>query len=382
MALTLEEIMKESGILHKIKLKAGKEGMKNIVEWVHIIEDDEVTEFLHGNELVFLTGIGRVGKPLLPFIKGLNNNGISGVVINIGPYIKEIPNNVIEYCNDVNLPLFSVPWEVKLVDVTREFCRKIVKSEQIEENLVSTIKNIIFDKGDILEYKPFLERKCFLSHSQYTFIAITNKDSTKDITNDGKLKFYIEKNIIWIRETAISFSYKKYRIILLCDYTVDEIKLIISNLKRQYLNVGDNKYAIGVSSMESGYNSIPIIFTRAIDTVDICMKKDCETMWYDDLGAYKILLDVKNKGTLEEFYNEILKPIEKYDSENDCNYKEFLRIYLEGNGSVQAIADKLFVHRNTVNYQINKIKKITGKDLTDLRVKFEFLLCFYIKDIL
>ena len=382
MALTLEEIMKESGILHKIKLKAGKEGMKNIVEWVHIIEDDEVTEFLHGNELVFLTGIGRVGKPLLPFIKGLNNNGISGVVINIGPYIKEIPNNVIEYCNDVNLPLFSVPWEVKLVDVTREFCRKIVKSEQIEENLVSTIKNIIFDKGDILEYKPFLERKCFLSHSQYTFIAITNKDSTKDITNDGKLKFYIEKNIIWIRETAISFSYKKYRIILLCDYTVDEIKLIISNLKRQYLNVGDNNYAIGVSSMESGYNSIPIIFTRAIDTVDICMKKDCETMWYDDLGAYKILLDVKNKGTLEEFYNEILKPIEKYDSENDCNYKEFLRIYLEGNGSVQAIADKLFVHRNTVNYQINKIKKITGKDLTDLRVKFEFLLCFYIKDIL
>lgn len=33
------------------------------MEWVHIIEDIEVADFLNGNELVMTTGIGNINTP-------------------------------------------------------------------------------------------------------------------------------------------------------------------------------------------------------------------------------------------------------------------------------------------------------------------------------
>jgi len=57
MAITLEKISKKSDYLYKMKLEAGESGIKNIVQWVHIIEDYDVANFLRGSELVFTTGI-------------------------------------------------------------------------------------------------------------------------------------------------------------------------------------------------------------------------------------------------------------------------------------------------------------------------------------
>ena len=47
---------------------------------------------------------------------------------------------------------------------------------------------------------------------------------------------------------------------------------------------------------------------------------------------------------------------------------DFLEIYFACNGSVQAISQKLFIHKNTVQYKIKKIADATGYDprrLTD-----------------
>ena len=38
-------------------------------------------------------------------------------------------------------------------------------------------------------------------------------------------------------------------------------------------------------------------------------------------------------------------------------------MYLKYDGSVQKVAEETFVHRNTINYQLAKIKKILGNNL-------------------
>ncbi len=45
----------------------------------------------------------------------------SGIVINTGPYIKKIPDEVIQFGNEFGFPIFTMPWEVHVVDVTRDF---------------------------------------------------------------------------------------------------------------------------------------------------------------------------------------------------------------------------------------------------------------------
>ena len=107
MAVTLGSLCEKAGYLYGMRVIAGKEGMTNIVQWVHSVEDIEVSDFLHGGELIFSTGIANKGQDwLLPFVKNLIAKNVSGLVLNIGPYIKGIPSEVISYCNEKSFLLW------------------------------------------------------------------------------------------------------------------------------------------------------------------------------------------------------------------------------------------------------------------------------------
>ena len=382
MAITIEKISKQAGFLYKMKLEAGESGIKNIVEWVHIIEDHDVGSFLHGSELVFTTGIDCDSDEwIMNFTQKMHENGACGVVINIGRHIKTIPADVLQFCDQNRLPIFSVPWETKLVDITRDFCRKIVQSEQVEENIVSIFKDIIFEAKDFSDYLPSLERKGFHENGNYTVIAIYNVLEGQNASVDPNLKFYVEKIANRIGDLSVSFTYDKNRIVVLSEYSVEGINSFIDELTRQYL-AGQGDFRIGVSSTETGVDSISKSFRRAYKTLALCIKKDEKVMYYDKLGIYKVLLESSDYFILNQYYNDVLKPLENYDIENNTNFMEFIKTYLDNNGSVQSVAEKMFVHRNTVNYQLNKVHKITGLDLTELDVKLGFKLCLYIKDII
>ena len=57
MAVTVRKMYQNGSFLYHMELIAGRGGLMNLVNWVHIIEDEDVSKFLHGNELVFTAGI-------------------------------------------------------------------------------------------------------------------------------------------------------------------------------------------------------------------------------------------------------------------------------------------------------------------------------------
>ena len=71
-----------------------------------------------------------------------------------------------------------------------------------------------------------------------------------------------------------------------------------------------------------------------------------------------------------------------YDRDNGTDYMSFLRLYLKYDGSVQRVAQETFVHRNTINYQLAKIKKILGNNLKTFEERFKIILAFEARDVL
>ncbi|NLK22880.1 MAG: hypothetical protein GX309_02505 [Clostridiales bacterium] len=58
------------------------------------------TNFIKGNELVLTTCLANSNSAdLLNYINNLIKNNASGLIINTGKYIKEIPKSVIDLCN-------------------------------------------------------------------------------------------------------------------------------------------------------------------------------------------------------------------------------------------------------------------------------------------
>lgn len=384
MAITVAKLFKNATILYNMKLVAGRSGLDNLVNWVHIIEDDDVSKFLHGEELVFTAGIlNKEEDWLLNFTKKLHNSNVSAFVVNLGPYTKEVPQEVLDYCNEISMPLFTIPWETHMVDMTKDFCHRIMKNEDVEISMSTSIKNIIFKIGDLDTQILQMERYGYMREGRFCVIAIAFENTSGINSNMEKMKRRAERIARSIHELYISFVYNNCLILVLVDYGEYEIKHFTEKFINQ--NVLENKNLkvhLGISPNISGIENIGDSFEKANSSVTLAIKKDETVQYYDKLDIYKLLLTSKDKRVLMDYYEDTLGKLEKYDEDNNMDLVNFLNVYLNNNGSQQIVAEKLFIHRNTVNNQLKKIEKITGYNPLELEHKFKFIMAFYIKDII
>ena len=149
MAVTVNQLCKKCNQNYGLRAVAGFNGFNNLVEWVHIMESSNVGAFLRGQELVFTTGVmNNTGRWLLEFVKQLDKASASGLIVNIGPYIPAIDTEVIEYCNERNFPLFTLPWKTRVVDMTRDFCTIISQSINHDTDVSNAFKNLVLNIGN------------------------------------------------------------------------------------------------------------------------------------------------------------------------------------------------------------------------------------------
>lgn len=128
MSVTCRDIMNLE-ICSRLKLCGGAEGLNKIVTWPYIKNMDTISEWIHGGELIFVIGAKEdiSERGLLKLMDEALKNDISGVVMLCGDdYMKSIPKSVIQYANQYAIPLFKMPFMLKLIDITREISDYIV----------------------------------------------------------------------------------------------------------------------------------------------------------------------------------------------------------------------------------------------------------------
>ena len=102
--------------------------------------------------------------------------------------------------------------------------------------------------------------------------------------------------------------------------------------------------------------------------------KNTEVSFFKDVGLYYAALAIDDLDVLYQA-ERLLSPLQ------DEDIRSTFRLYLEHNGSVQATAQALFLHRNTVNYRIQKARRLlhTYPAEKELEYLFSFYLCDCLK---
>ncbi len=80
-----------------------------------------------------------------------------------------------------------------------------------------------------------------------------------------------------------------------------------------------------------------------------------------------------------EYCYDNLGSLIKYDKNNNENLCYHLERFLLNNGNIAETARELFLHSNTLSYQLKKISKILEKDINDARVRFNLFFALMIK---
>jgi purine catabolism regulator len=104
---------------------------------------------------------------------------------------------------------------------------------------------------------------------------------------------------------------------------------------------------------------------------------------YRDLGSFQLLLALQDDDALRTFCDSILSPLE---ADGTAGYSgELLRsleVFIECNGQWERAARRLFCHRHTLRYRIQRVEQLTGRSLDSARDRIDFWLALRGRELL
>ena len=395
MSITLREIVKQVEHL-EMKLVAGEAGLDREVLWTHMVDSDTISAFLQGQELTFTTGIGISEKlPLLKLVQEVYRNGASGIVINIGPYVDKIGQDVLDFANEKAFPVFEVPWKIHMAEIMRIICFAITKEQQSRIEVTAALNNAFLCPAQEELYVFPLMRKGYLADSVYTAVTIRVEVQKNTVAGERmeQLHSQLGSHLRCNYKRILCCAQEKQLVLVVCDYTGQERKHVLTYIFQHFCNelkkeetavfcVGNQAEELRQlhKSYETANQMAEVSALGRIPGEEVYGRH--KMIVYKNAGIFRILFALKDEEVMQEYVRDTVQPLLEYDALHHTDLAGVLQCYLRHDGSLQDTANELIVHRNTVNYKINKASEILEMDLTRLENRLEVMLGFGICQIL
>ena len=367
MPVLVEEIFETYRKKYSLTLLAGESGLKNIARTVYIIEDIETSSFLKGGELAITTGLSTLHEPdwirrLLPVLIEKN---ISGLIVNVGKYIfpEDITPEQKRLCDAHGLPLFIMPWDIYLSDITQEFWNQILTARQKNAEIVNAFKNVLFADPPSPDALSTLHLHGYADDDSYQTALMRVPEL---LTGDHPVMQKIEYTI------SFHFPEEVNRILY---FSTDDLFLFVfhnvdGSAVRQILEAAYDclppSFAAGVRAGVSHKSpkDLKTGFKQAKAALQISEVRQRAFTWFSDLRSWQIYLSVSDQGLLRHYCFSKLEPLLQ-DQKMGPVYIDTLEQYLTHNGHLNRIAEAMNCHRNTVLYRTGKIRELLAVDLDD-----------------
>ncbi|RYM05042.1 PucR family transcriptional regulator [Sporolactobacillus sp. THM7-7] len=201
---------------------------------------------------------------------------------------------------------------------------------------------------------------------------------------------YLEGEIVNLPFKGHFFVKDQYCVLLMeLGVSWDEArKRLLPFLKKMQKRVGKffpHTVSFGISNMFTDLLDIPSAYQEATDALQdgLQLSRRSFIQVYRSKGIMDILRMVPTDD-LEKLYQETFQNLAFPVKEEDHALLHTLFVYLESNCQISETAKKLYVHRNTVIYRIEKCENLLGIQLKDpgttFRLRFAFRLNSLLKE--
>lgn len=132
-------------------------------------------------------------------------------------------------------------------------------------------------------------------------------------------------------------------------------------------------FAIGRSRRVEDPLDLQRAYNEALLAVNV-VEGDSERteLAYEETGTYQLLLPyMSDPAELKRFYAETVRPLVAYDEQYETDLLGTLATFLDCDANVNATASRLITHRHTIRYRFERVRELTGLDVssTDGREK-------------
>jgi PucR family transcriptional regulator, purine catabolism regulatory protein len=121
MPLWLSELLADPSL--GAEVVAGHAGIdrRGPIRWAHISELPDPTPWLEGGELLLTTGLGIKDSATAQarFVAGIAERGVVALGFAMGVSLDAVPPELVRTCDEHELPLFTMPYEIPFIAVSR-----------------------------------------------------------------------------------------------------------------------------------------------------------------------------------------------------------------------------------------------------------------------
>ena len=126
-------------------------------------------------------------------------------------------------------------------------------------------------------------------------------------------------------------------------------------------------FALGRSRVAADPLDLPRAADEALLAANVAeTTPDCVALAFDETGAYRLLLSAMSEdpGELQRFYSETVEPLVAYDEQYETSQLvRTLETFLDADGNVAGTAQRLFTHRHTIRYRLERVRELSGLDV-------------------
>ena len=222
------------------------------------------------------------------------------------------------------------------------------------------VKNIIMDNilpGDIYIRAKELHFSTDTPRAVFLVRQLGHGDvATVDVLS-GMFQDRLQDFVLSINETDVAVVKQ-----INSTTTSEDLEHIAKSIESTLKNELFIKTVIGIGTVSEHLRELADSYKEAQTAIDVCKVFDNEKtiMNYENLGIGRLIYQLPTT-LCEIFLSEVFKKnsIDSLDQETLFTINKFF----ENNLNVSETSRKLFVHRNTLVYRLEKIKKLTGLDL-------------------
>ncbi len=184
------------------------------------------------------------------------------------------------------------------------------------------------------------------------------------------------------RQNDFVLSVGEGNVVLICQMTdgagVKELNKIASSIEEALRSGSESTVVVGIGTVTQHLRDLAKSYKEAQIAIEVGKVFDTEkyVINYENLGIGRLIYQLPTT-LCEMFLQEVFKknPIDALDKETLFTIHKFF----ENNLNVSETARKLFVHRNTLVYRLEKIKKLTGLDLREFDDAITFKVALMVK---
>jgi len=380
-SLALDEILHLPG-LHEMCVLAGARNLQRRVRWPYVAENEGIAEWVMGGELVFVTGINhpRGEANLLSLVEDGDAVGIAGMVILTGgSFIQRVPVSVIARAEQLGLPLIEQPYALKMVVVTHLIGTALVQMSQVRRSRHDILGQLL--TGDYPSLAIARQRATHLQlaldeprrllalrlagvEGLFERHGLTRGERSWQATRQA-LEDQLEA---WCRQRgSVMAQLPGDLFVVLLAETHDLPESLAALYRQLQAATGELSVHMGLSSLADDCAHYRQALNEARQALEVAQHLRPANGFcnFSELGVLRLLQGIVDRSLIDDFVSRTLGPLIAPGRKQANALVHTLDALLMENGNGFKAAQRLGLHRNTINQRIQRIEQLSGQSIDD-----------------